>query len=1095
MTGGMACVLFTDLVGSTELMSRLGDAAFDELRDGHFARLRSAVEAHDGALVKTTGDGILATFRSAADALAAAVAAQQAAECQGHTAGVPLDLRVGLALGEVAEKEGDVFGTPVVEAARLVAAARPGQILCSAVVRTVAGSRAAVEFADLGHLELKGLPEPLPVCEVAWAPVPDTATSVPLPGLLTGTGRIFVGRDGEQERLRQLWKETAAGERRVALLGGEPGIGKTRLAAQLAAELHGQGALVLAGRCDEDLGVPYQPFVEALRHYVTHAPEPRLGRHGGELARIVPELPDLVPGLPEPLRSDPETERYRLFDAVASWLADASAETPVLLILDDIQWAAKPTLLLLRHVLRSAEPARLLCLATYRDTDIGRGHPLTELLADLRRDDGSERLPVTGLDASGVAAFMEAAAGHGLDEDGEDLARAVWAETEGNPFFMVEIIRHLAEAGALEQREGRWVVSSVLDDVGIPEGVRDVVGRRLSRLSEAANQALTVAAVVGLEFEPAVVAAAAGMEEDDLLAGVEEAVAARLVVEAGGPVPRYRFSHTLIRATLYDEVTAGRRVVLHRKVGEAIEAVHGHHLDDHLPALALHWARASAPAAEVGKAVDYATRAGNRALAQLAHDEAASYYAQAVELLDAAGEPADGPARVDLLIALGEAQRRAGDAIHRETLLTASHLAEIRADAGQLARAALANTRGHIFTRVGAVDPEKVAALEGALAATREVDTTVRAQLLATLALELTFAGEWQRCLTLSDEALAIARRLDDPETLVRVFSARYFLSCSPDLMTGRLAETAELLSVAERVTDPRILGTAHALRARAAFEAGDIEEADQCFEAADVLTAELEPALRWRVLYSRVGFALAAGQLDEAEAQARAMHEMGASTGQPDGDWLYAIQLAVIRHERGSGIEEVIPLLRSAFETIDVPAFRILLAVMCSDVGRDDEVQLELRHVSARGLSRDLYWLGGNCWQAELAYRHDDREHAQELVSLLEPHAWVAVSSPTPIPSPSVAHHLGLLATTLGRLDEAGAYFARAADIHQRLGSPNWLARTRMEWASAILRGGDVEGRERARVLLDQAVATAVDLGLAGVERRSRQLLSEAGA
>ncbi|MGH9004093.1 MAG: AAA family ATPase, partial [Acidimicrobiia bacterium] len=332
MAGGMACVLFTDLVGSTELMTRLGDAAFDRLREQHFGLVGRAVAGRGGTAVKNTGDGILATFGSAGDALAAAVAIQQATDRQGREAGVPLAVRVGLSLGDVAESDGDVFGTPVVEAARLVEAARPGQILCTAVVRTVAGSRATADCTDLGTLELKGLPEPLAVCEVAWAPATTPEAEVPLPPLLTGPGRIFVGRDGELDRLRQLWKETADGERRVVLLGGEPGIGKTRLAAELAGELHRQGALVLAGRCDEDLGVPYQPFVEALRHYVANVTAPRLGRHGGELSRIVPELSELAPGLPEPLRSDPETERYRLFDAVASWLADVSAETPLLLI-------------------------------------------------------------------------------------------------------------------------------------------------------------------------------------------------------------------------------------------------------------------------------------------------------------------------------------------------------------------------------------------------------------------------------------------------------------------------------------------------------------------------------------------------------------------------------------------------------------------------------------------------------------------------------------------------------------------------------------------------------------------------------------------
>ncbi|MGH9035771.1 MAG: AAA family ATPase, partial [Acidimicrobiia bacterium] len=349
-TSGTTTVLFTDLVGSTDLMSQLGDTVFDELRDEHFARLREALTACGGEEVKNTGDGLLVTFASTVDALAAAVAAQQATERQCRSAPAPLAIRVGLALGEVAFEDGDVFGTPVVEAARLVAAARPGQILATAVVKVVAGSRAGVVLSDLGSLQLKGLPDPVPVCEVAWEP--RAAPPHPLPPLLAGVGRIFVGRNEPLERLTRLWKEATADGYRVALIAGEPGIGKTRLAAELAGSVHADGALVLAGRCDEDLGVPFQPFVEALRYYAAHTSAPRLGRYGGELARLAPELAGSIPDLAEPLRSDPETERYRLFDAVAAWLADISGETPTLLVLDDLHWAAKPTLLLLRHVLR-----------------------------------------------------------------------------------------------------------------------------------------------------------------------------------------------------------------------------------------------------------------------------------------------------------------------------------------------------------------------------------------------------------------------------------------------------------------------------------------------------------------------------------------------------------------------------------------------------------------------------------------------------------------------------------------------------------------------------------------------------------------------
>jgi class 3 adenylate cyclase/tetratricopeptide (TPR) repeat protein len=1095
-SSGTVTVLFTDLVGSTDLLSHLGETTFDDLRRAHFAALREAIERSGGEEVKTLGDGVLAIFGSAADAVTCAVAMQQAADRQARDAPAALAIRVGLALGDVSFEEGDVFGAPVVEAARLVAAAGSGQILTTSVVPVVAGGRSEACFTDLGPLELKGLPQPVGVCEVAWEPLP--APSVPLPALLTDRGRIFVGRERELERLGQLWKEATAGELRIALLAGEPGVGKTRLAAELAGRVSAEGATVLAGRCDEDLGVPYQPFVDALRHFVDHTPPEelagRLGRYPGELVRLVPELGQRLPDdLPPPLRSDPETERYRLFDAVDGWLRGVSAEAPLLLVLDDLQWAAKPTLLLLRHVVRSAEPARLLIAATYRDTDIARGHPLTELLADLRRGRGAERLSLTGLDVPGVAAFLEEAAGHALSEEGGDLARAVWAETEGNPFFVVEVLRHLSEVGALERREGRWVATPALEVLGIPEGVRDVVGRRLSRLSEATNRALTLAAVVGLEFDPAVVAAAGGMGEDDLLAAVEEAAAARLVAEVPGAAPRNRFSHALVRATLYDELSAGRRVTFHRKVAEAIEAVHGQKLDEHLPALAHHWARASAPAAEAGKAIDYATRAGDRALAQLAHDEAVAYYRQALDLLEASGAPADNPQRLELFIALGEAQRRAGDPAYRETLLSAAHLAQQRADAGALARAALANTRGALYSTAGKVDQDRVAALEAALGAIGDGDSRMRARLLANLGLELTWADR-ERARRLSDDALELARRLGDPGTLVEVLSARYYSITAPDNQAERLESTGELVSLTEQLGDAVGRSRALALRFRVAMESADIEEADRCLEINERLTAELgQPMLRWLVGLQRAGRALLAGRLDEADRLALDAFELGRLTGQPDAPAMFLAQQAVIRFEQGRLEELEDQLVRFSQANPGLSASAGLVVLAYCELGRTELAREAFERLAVSDfadLPFDAVWLRCLTECAVACARLGDVVRARVLHHLLGPYAGQLPVFAIGTAGGSVSHYLGLLATTLGSFDEAETRFAAAAATHERLGAPTWLARTRLEWARMLLtrrQAGDVE---RARDLLGPALVIARELGLGKVERDAAALL-----
>ncbi|MCA1841892.1 MAG: AAA family ATPase, partial [Actinobacteria bacterium] len=907
-----AIVLFTDLVGSTELRSRLGEDAAEALRRTHDGLITTAVEAVQGTVVKNLGDGFMSTFAGASDAVGAAVAIQQAIARHNRRSTDPLGVRIGISAGDVLFEDNDCFGTPVIEAARLCAAAGGGQILASEMVRWLARSSGGA-FTPIGDLELKGLAEPVPTVQLDWEQLPESA--VPLPSFLTDIGRIFVGRDGELDRLGQLWKGAAAGELRVAFLAGEPGVGKTRLAAELARRVHGEGATVLAGRCDEDLGVPYQPFVEALRHFVDHAPAiaERLGRYGGELARLVPEIAEQVPGLPAPLRSDPEMERYRLFDGVAGWLGATSAHEPMLIVLDDVQWAAKPTLLLLRHVVR-AGGGRVLILCTYRDTELTHDHPLVEIVADLRRQGGVERLSLTGLDDAGVAAIVEQAAGSSLDEAGLALARAVYQETEGNPFFVREVLRHLAESGAVRRGEAGWTTRPV-DELGIPEGVRDVVGRRLARLSDATNQALRVASVVGPEFELGVVQAAGELSEEALLGAAEEAAAARVVIEVSAT--RYRFAHALVRATLYESLSAARQVALHRKTAEAIESIHGAALDAYVPALAHHWAKASAPVTDTTRAVDYARRAGDRALAQLANDEAAKYYTSGLDLLDAGNSDAADPRRVELLIGRGEAQRRGGDPGYSQTLVEAAQLANQLGDAGALARAVLANTRGSIWSAAYQIDAERVEMLEAAIAAVGQDDLLVRARLLATLGLELHWELDPRRRLALSEEALQIAASLGDPGTLAHVLLARDYTITAPDNVIERFSATAQLLELAEELGDPVVASRALGLRFKAAMELADIDEAEHSLLKNEELVANLgQPALTWATLHHRATVKILHAEPD-AEAAIAAAYDFGLGTiGQPDITFFAAGHRRSFFGERGR-IGEIEAWVRAVVESM----------------------------------------------------------------------------------------------------------------------------------------------------------------------------------
>jgi class 3 adenylate cyclase/tetratricopeptide (TPR) repeat protein len=1088
-------ILITDLVGSTGLRTRVGPAAAETLRREHFELLREEIENSDGREVKNLGDGLMVAFSSASGAVACAVAMQQRVERRNRSSDEQLAMRVGISMGDATVEEDDFFGLPVVEAARLCDRAAGGQILASDLIARLAGSAGGHAFAAVGALELKGLPEPVETVETLWEP--QDATPLP-PRMQEMPPGGFVGRVAERECLAELFHQARKGSRRLALISGEPGIGKTRLSTRTALDSRSEGAVVLYGRCDDELAVPYGLWVEALTHYVEYAPEKTLRahveRHGGELVRLVASLKDRLPDISAPRETDPDTERYLLWGAVVGLLQEASQEEPLVLVLDDLHWGDKPTLLLLKHVISQGQRIRALVIGTYRESDLTHGHPLAEILAELHREEGVERLSLKGLDQQDVAEIMKRAAGHELDEAGVELSKQLFSETDGNPFYTGELLRHLLESGALRQQDGgRWTVSGTLSELGLPQSVREVLGRRIERLGPEMQKALSVAAVVGREFDTDLLLRVIEYSEDTLLELLEQAVAASVLTESPAVPGRFSFAHALINHTLYEELGTTRRARLHRRVAEALEDLLGADPGERISELAQHWAKATT-AVDLSKAVAYARRAGEHALQELAPDEALRWFSQAVELQGQQSriEPAE---RCDLLIGLGEAQRQVGEAGFRETLLEACRLASEIGDPDRAARAALANNRGQpsVF---GEVDKERMAALERALDLDHSANLAHRAQLISLQAMELEFDSDHQRRRALADGALQFARDADDPRTLAAVLRDHFWTVWAPDTLERRRATVSELLGMLDEVGDPALEFWAVLQEVGVSIESGDLDRAESALLRVVHLADELgQPTLTWFSAYlAGPAFALLRGNLAEAERLAEWALQIGTDAAQADAFMVYGAQFAEICVQQGRGDEIVEVVEENVEANPGIPGWRAGLAHVYCWLGRTEEGGAILQEAAKDRFDHvpwDQFRSSALTLYADAASQAGVRDAAAPLYELLEPWAEQIVWNGGTTYG-HVRTYVGLLAATLGWDDLADKHLGLASQILEEKRMLLWASRTRLGWAEALAGQGETE---RAQAQAARALALAREHGYGAIERRAAAVVETGSA
>lgn len=1099
MTTEHVVVLFTDVVGSTELaMAHTPDGA-DDVRRAHFAVLRQAIAGAGGTEVKNLGDGLMVVFGSASAAVACAVAMQQGVERESRNRELRVGLRVGLSGGETTHEDDDYFGDPVVEAARLCAACESGQILAADVVRLMAGRRNRHECRSVGTLELKGLPDPVESVEVIWEILEATkaATRIPLPSRLAVRPDIgIVGRKVELDALDEAAKRTGHGEpREFFLISGEAGLGKTTLVAEIARRAYENGACVLFGHCEEDLATPYQLFAEALGHYITHASEDRLlahvAAHGSELSRVVTNMASRIPQLPPTKATDADSERFLLFSSMVGLLADAAAEQPIVLVVDDLQWADKASLLFLRHLAATTQPMRLLVLGTFRDSELSNTHPLLEALATLHRQAGVTRLELAGMDQSEVVAFMEAAAGYSLDETEIGLADAVHRETEGNPFFVTEVLRHLSESGAISRdAEGRWRAVGPIEDMILPDSLREVIGARLGRLGEETGRVLTMAAAIGRDFDLDLLALSIERSEDEVLDFLDLAATASIVRELTDGPGHYNFSHALIQHALYQDLGPTRQARAHRAIALALEVLCGDRPGSRIGELARHWG-STGRAGDAMKAITYARGAGDAALRTLSPGDALRYYTQALDLTEGAGL-AEPTLEIDLTIGMGMAQRQTGDPAFRETLLDATRRAAAIDDTDRLVTGALANDRGWASAS-GKVDTEKVALLE--LARDRlSADDPRRALILGTLCAELAFSGTVEERQGLADEALAIAEAYGDDATVIRILNHLVFPLLVPALLDQSLAWSADALVRAERVGDPVLLYFAAIYRATVATRAGDVDEVDRCLGIAEPLVRMLDqPPMSWEFTFHQAKRAQIAGDTATAEALAAAAFQIGVDCGQPDAETFFGVQLAAVSWQRGT-MGDLAPLLEAMIvESPGLPTLKASLALAYTQADRLDEARVLLDAFAATGfdLPQDSAWLNGMTEYAEAAIACRDRRFAEPLFDMLKPWSAQFSSAGGVTAEGPVATMLGGLAAVLGRWDDAEAYFAGAKGFCSRVGAVYFGAHVDLLWGQKLLDQGRHEDVGRARDLLTAAQSTATAQGYGLIEARAASALA----
>ena len=878
-----------------------------------------------------------------------------------------------------------------------------------------------------------------------------------------GTG--LVGRDPELGELLAALGEAAGGSGRLVLLGGEPGIGKSRLADELASRARERDYAVLWGRRWEDAGAPpYWPWVQALRTYLRSTAADsildQLGAGVTDVAQMLPELRSLQPGLELPVEAQSDSARFQLFDSTTTFLRNAAAVQPILIVIDDLQAADTPSVLYLQFLASQLSEMRLLVVATYRD--VALDHALSRAIGELTREPTTRSYLLQGLDPGAVGQFIGAATGV---VPSHRAVAAVQRGTKGNPLFVIEAVRLLTAEGRIND-----VADLPSLRIAVPAGIREVIARRIGHLGEGVEETLALGAAIGPEFSVELLRRVGANAGNELMNQLDGAAEAGLIAPMTAGTARYRFSHDLIRKTLYERLSPGRRAGVHRRIAEVLEDMTDGAADAYLAELAFHYYQAAqAPeggpdeiAALAQRAMEYARRAADQASWSLAFEEAARLRRMALAMLAASPET-DDVLHGEILLSLGDAQARAGDLEgSKASFREAADIARRTGTVSQLASAAIGYGGRLPWTRPGR-DAYIIPLLQDALVLLGGTDDRLRVRLLARLASAWRSSPEhFPQSATLSQQALELARGLDDdPSTLSYALAGRYWSTWWPENPDERRAIAEEMEAVAESSGDAERLIDAQLMLYMACTETSQMEEARRAEEEVHRLANELrQPSQLWLGVAPRGLLALFDGDLDAAERYvARELTWGDPITNVRDERSAGIMHLFLLRREQGR-LAEAEPLVRAAVEEFPwYPVHRAALAQVLTTEGREAEARSVFQSLAAddfAALYRDNEWLLGMALASEACAQLRDTAAAAVLYGQLAPFSGRHAIGHAEGSAGAVDRYLGLLAGTQLQLDVAVRHLTDATRLNQSMGARPMTAHSQHELAEVLrLRNG----------------------------------------